>query len=177
MNMAVDIPVLETERLILRAPRTSDLDREVEFYSDAHGHSNFVGGPRGRYACWTGIMSRLGHWVEKGFGFWHLDEKATGRCVGRVGLIEPLGWPEREIGWSIMPDALRQGYATEAARAARKHAYGTLGWTTAISLVDPANIASVGVAKKLGAAFETTFEHMEFGTMHIWRHPGPEALA
>lgn len=167
------IPALETERLILRAPRESDLDREVLFYSG--DHAQFVGGPRDRYDCYMGLMSRLGHWVEKGFGFWHLDEKTTGRHVGRVGLIEPLGWPEPEIGWSIMPDALRQGFATEAARAARHYAYDSLGWRTAISLVDPENTASVGVAKKLGAQFEQTFEHMKFGTMHIWRHPGPEA--
>ena len=170
-----DIPVLETDRLTLRAPREDDLAREMDFYSSEH--SKFVGGPRSEMGAWDAIVGRLGHWAVRGYGFWHLDVRETGQYVGRCGLLMPFGWPEPEIGWSLMPDALGHGYATEAAIAARNYAYNTLGWTTAISLIDPANTPSQGVATRLGAAYERTFEHVEYGTMHIWRHPSPEALS
>ncbi|MEM6619818.1 MAG: GNAT family N-acetyltransferase, partial [Pseudomonadota bacterium] len=146
------IPVLETERLILRAPSIEDHARECLFYADAE-HARFVGGAKSAFDCWGIIAGRLGHWQIKGYGFWHLDERASGRYVGRVGLIEPYGWPEREIGWSLMPDALGHGYATEAALAVRDYAYGVLGWTTAISLIDPGNAASEAVATRIGAQF------------------------
>lgn len=166
------IPTLQTERLTLRAPRIEDLPREILFYSS--DHARFVGGQKTETECWSAIVARLGHWMVKGFGFFHIDEKTTGRYVGRVGLLDPHGWPEPEIGWSLMPDALGLGYATEAARAARDYAYGTLGWTTAISLIDPDNTPSRRVAERLGAQFESTFDHVDYGKMYIWRHPGPE---
>lgn len=170
----IQIPTLETERLILRAPREDDHAREVLFYGS--DHAKFVGGQRSAMGAWDAIAGRLGHWMMRGYGFWHLDDRETGHYVGRCGLINPFGWPEREIGWSLMPDALGHGYATEAAIAVRNYAYNTLGWTTAISLIDPANTPSKGVAERLGASFEATFEHIEFGTMHIWRHPSAEDL-
>ena len=42
------------------------------------------------------------------------------------------------------------GFATEAARAARAHAYGTLGWPTAVSYVDADNHRSAALALRLG---------------------------
>ncbi|MEJ6710374.1 MAG: GNAT family N-acetyltransferase [Amylibacter sp.] len=170
----ITIPTLETERLILRAPSEDDHSREVLFYGS--DHAKFVGGQRSAMGAWDAIVGRLGHWVMRGYGFWHLVDRETGQYVGRCGFINPFGWPEREIGWSLMPDALGDGYATEAAIAVRNYAYNTLGWTTAISLIDPASTPSKGVAERLGASCETTFEHIEFGTMHIWRHPSAEDL-
>ena len=170
----ITIPTLETERLILRAPSEDDHSREVLFYGS--DHAKFVGGQRSAMGAWDAIVGRLGHWVMRGYGFWHLVDREPGQYVGRCGFINPFGWPEREIGWSLMPDALGDGYATEAAIAVRNYAYNTLGWTTAISLIDPASTPSKGVAERLGASCETTFEHIEFGTMHIWRHPSAEDL-
>ena len=167
-------PVLETERLILRAPCEADFAAEAEFFtSDA---SHFVGGPKRPDETWRSIAGMIGHWVMRGYGFWALEEKATGNYVGRTGLWFPDGWPEREIGWSLMPGHTGKGYATEAGRAARAYAYDVLGWPTAISLIDPNNKASEAVATRLGATFEKTYDHPEFGTMYIWRHPGPDAV-
>jgi RimJ/RimL family protein N-acetyltransferase len=170
----IQIPEITTARLRLRAPSVSDHARELEFYSSDHAH--FVGGQKGPYDTWSTIVSRIGHWAVRGYGFWHLDELETGRYVGRCGCLMPYGWPEPEIGWSLMPDATGKGYATEAARAARAHAYDVLGWKTAISLIDPANPPSQGVAERLGCSYEGPIEHVEFGPMHVWRHPAPEDL-
>ncbi|WP_037311251.1 GNAT family N-acetyltransferase [Ruegeria halocynthiae] len=168
------IPRLETERLILRAPSEADLDAEAEFYaSDA---SEFVGGRKRRDETWRLIAMLLGHWTLRGYGFWGVEEKGTGTYVGRVGLWFPEAWPEREIGWTLMNTATGKGYATEAALAARAHAYDVLGWDTAISLIDPENHASKAVAERLDAQFDYHYEHPKFGTTEIWRHPAPADL-
>ena len=174
MTATFSIPTLETERLILRAPAEKDFETEAAFFeSDA---SRFVGGPVPRHQSWRALACVIGHWAMRGYGFWALENKETGEYLGRVGLWNPEGWPEPEIGWTLMKNAQGHGFATEAAIAARDYAYNELGWPTAISLIDPANTPSEAVAKRLGASFETTYEHPAFGTMYIWRHPSAEDL-
>ncbi|WP_372610595.1 GNAT family N-acetyltransferase [Aquicoccus sp.] len=171
MTLAPDIPVLETERLILRAPRESDFEHERDFF--ATEGSRFVGGPLPAHRVWRSLAMLVGHWAFRGYGFWALDDRATGQYQGRVGLWFPEGWAEREIGWTLMPHGQGKGYATEAALAARAHAYDVLGWDTAISQIDPRNEASKAVARRLGASFEKIYDDPEYGPVEIWRHLAP----
>lgn len=169
------IPTLETERLFLRALRAEDIDDEAAFF--ASERSRFVGGPLERAQVWRAVAAMIGHWALRGFGFWGLEEKATGRYLGRVGLWEPEGWPGREIGWTLMEAGEGRGFAREAALAARAHAYDTLGWTTAISLIAAGNTRSEALATRLGARFEREYLHPLHGAMNIWRHPGAAEAA
>ena len=172
--MHFNVPRIETERLILRAPSEADVEAEAKFFaSDA---SKFVGGPKRPDEAWRAIAMLMGHWIIRGYGFWGVEEKATGTYVGRMGLWNPMGWPEPEIGWTLMNGCTGKGYATEAAIASRAHAYDVLGWDTAISLINPENKPSQRVAERLGAKFDYTYEHPGFGTMHAWRHPAPAEL-
>lgn len=164
----ISIPKIETERLILREPRETDLDAETEFY--ASDRSRFVGGPMTREGAWRTIATILGHWALRGYGFWGVEEKTTGDYIGRVGLWYPEGWPEREIGWTMMAQGEGKGYAFEAAKALKHHAYSELGWTTAISLIAPDNTRSIALAEKLGASFEREFVHERYGRTLIYRH-------
>ncbi len=168
------IPTIETTRLALRAPKEADFEHEVEFFNSERSH--YVGGPLPREQVWRAIAGFLGHWAMRGYGFWGIDEKATGKYLGRAGLWCPEGWPEREIGWTLMEGAEGHGYAYEAAVAARSYAYETLGWKTAISMILAGNMRSVALAEKLGASHESEFEHERFGPCHIYRHPAPETL-
>ena len=163
------IPVLETERLIMREGRESDLDAFAEFYADEE-LSKFVGGRLDRDDTWRRIALGLGHWHLRGFGNWSLEEKATGDFVGWCGLWNPEGFPEREVGWGLTKRKHGRGFATEAALKARDYAYRRLGWETAISLIAIGNDRSVRVAERLGAAFEsvTQFRGMQCA---IYRHP------
>lgn len=171
----VDIPVLETDRLTLRAINMDDFETEVEFF--ATERSKGVGGPLPREQVWRGIASLIGHWIIRGYGYWAVDEKATGTYCGRVGLWYPDGWPEPEIGWTLMDYAEGRGIAREAAIAARRFAYETLGWTTAISLIAHDNTRSQALAERLDAVREADYEHPSFGSMRVYRHPAPEAIA
>lgn len=168
------IPTLETDRLILRAPSISDFEPLCAFYDSER--ARYVGGQMDREKVWRHLALEAGHWNLMGYGRWTLVEKSSEQPCGMVGLWNPEGWPEPEIGWTLMENAQGHGFATEAAIAARDYAYNELGWPTAISLIDPANTPSEAVAKRLGASFETTYEHPAFGTMYIWRHPSAEDL-
>ncbi|MDF1856719.1 GNAT family N-acetyltransferase [Pseudooceanicola sp.] len=168
------IPVLTTERLTLRGPDASDVAPITTFYASERSH--FVGGPKDADGAWRQLGTEIGHWTLRGYGRWMVDLSATGATVGIVGLWNPVGWPEPEIGWDLFDGFEGKGYATEAAAAARAYAYDVLGWSTAISLVAPDNTGSAAVASRLGAVLESSFDHAKLGHLQVWRHPGPDDL-
>ncbi|MFK7941584.1 MAG: GNAT family N-acetyltransferase [Paracoccaceae bacterium] len=172
--LPVDIPVLETERLILRGHRIEDLEEEKAF--QISDRAKGIGGPHPPERGFRSLCGYIGHWVLRGYGFWALEEKATGRYLGRVGCFYPDLWLEREIGWSVTAAGEGRGIAYEAAMACRTYAYETLGWTTAISVITPDNDRSIALARRLGCTRDADWEHHEHGTLTIWRHPAPEAL-
>lgn len=175
MTLSLNIPELETERLRLRAPAPADFEPMAAFW--ASDRARFVGGVLTRMQAWRAFAAQIGHWALNGYGHWSVEERATGAYVGRVGLWFPETWPEPEIGWTLMDGCEGRGFATEAARAARRHAYDTLGWSTAISLIDPENLASQAVATRLGCARDGVFHHPEGWRADIWRHPAAEETA
>ncbi len=170
----ITIPQLETERLIMRGFIESDIPHVAAFYGSER--SQFVGGPIDADQAWRGVAGIIGHWHLRGFGFWALEDKETGAFLGHTGLWYPDGWPEPEIGWSLLEAAEGRGIAHEAAIEARRYAYEVLGWTTAISLIDPQNARSIALAERLGARFDYEFDHKRYGRTLIYRHLGPEAL-
>lgn len=96
------IPVLETQRLILRRIEERDLDAMAAIYADPEVMRFLdTSKPRDRAGTWRSLAFILGHWALRGFGLFAVEEKGTGHLVGRVGLFEPEGWPETEIGWTL----------------------------------------------------------------------------
>ena len=166
-------PVLATDRLTLRPHAMDDWEPMAAFFeSDA---AAYVGGPLPRVRSWYGFGADVGTWDLLGFGYWAVDETATGAFVGQVGLSHPPHFPEAELGWIVFPAFQRRGFATEAARAARAFAYGSLGWTTAVSYVDPGNAASIATARRLGCVEDPSVSGHDPADI-VFRHPGPEAL-
>jgi RimJ/RimL family protein N-acetyltransferase len=96
----------------------------------------------------------VGHWQLRGYGIWAVEEKATGRLLGRIGLFKPEGWPGFELGWVLGRDAWGKGYATEGARRALDYAFTELRYDHVISLIHPENRASVRVAERIGEKLE-----------------------
>ncbi|WP_299355044.1 GNAT family N-acetyltransferase [uncultured Shimia sp.] len=167
------IPTVETDRLILRAPKLSDLPRMEAFF--ASKRSAYVGGPRDAMACFTSLTSRIGHWAVRGFGLWHFEDKTTGTFMGWAGIIDAPGWHEPELGWSVMEDGEGKGYASEAVLAARDYVARHFGLGHLMSYIAPANDRSITMAKRLGAEFER--EHSLMGkSCHIYRHPKVETV-
>lgn len=173
--ISIAVPALETERLRFRALSMADYDEEVAFY--ATDRSKGVGGPKPAEDVWRTLAFMIGHWVLRGYGLWAIEDKETGRYCGRVGHLNPAGWPELEIGWVLMAHAEGRGLACEAAVAVRRYTYDVMGCTTAISLILADNVRSMALAERLGCTRDGDFQHAQHGAVPIWRHPGPEALA
>jgi RimJ/RimL family protein N-acetyltransferase len=164
-------PTLETQRLTLRGFRPGDVETFAGFY--ASEASRFVGGPEDRVSTWRRIASYAGCWSLRGYGKFVVDEKASGRTIGIVGPTYPEGWPEPEIGWTVLPEFEGRGYAAEAATRAISYAYDDLGWTTAMSAIFPGNERSCKLAGRLGARHEGAVEVKPYGMLDIWRHLPP----
>jgi RimJ/RimL family protein N-acetyltransferase len=141
---------IETSRLILRLPAIQDLDPWAEMMTDEEA-AKFIGGVMPRSVTWRALMTVIGSWHANGFAMFSVVEKSSGRWVGRLGPWMPDGWPGTEVGWAIVRDCWGKGYATEGATAATDWAFDNLGWTDVIHSIDPANIASQQVARKLGS--------------------------
>jgi RimJ/RimL family protein N-acetyltransferase len=144
-------PTLETDRLILRPPAPEDFDAFAEFAADESA-SRYLGGAQPRALAWRAWATITGAWVLRGYSMFSVLEKATGRWLGRVGPWMPEGWPGTEVGWGIVPDAQRQGYAREAATSAIDWAFEHAGFREVIHCIERANHPSIALAESLGSS-------------------------
>jgi RimJ/RimL family protein N-acetyltransferase len=166
---------LTTDRLVLRQPIASDWEPAAAFMTSPR--ADYVGGSSDRGAVWRSFAHVVGHWVLRGYGMFVFCEKGSDRPLGMVGPFFPESWAEPELGWSVWSAADEgKGYVHEATLAARRHAYDTLGWRTAISYIDPRNTRSIRLAERLGAVRDDTADRPEPGDL-VYRHPGPEGTA
>jgi RimJ/RimL family protein N-acetyltransferase len=147
-------PMIETPRLKLRQWMSADIKPYSEMLADP-GVARFItvdGKPVvDEMMGWRHAAVMTGHWALHGFGMFAVEEKATGRFIGRVGPWMPPGWPGFEIGWGIAKEAQSKGYASEAARAAIGWAFDNFAIDEIVHCIDRENVASQGVAKRLGA--------------------------
>jgi RimJ/RimL family protein N-acetyltransferase len=165
---------LETERLRLRRLRESDHTTLAEFYADPE-MTRYLGGPVDAADAWQWLLAAIGHWTIRGFGQFALDERTSGAFCGVAGLIRHFDWPELELGWRVFREHQGRGYATEAAHRIRAHAYEVLGAQTLVSYIDPENLPSVRVAKRLGAHRDGTIT-LRGRPAEVYRHPGPDSI-
>ena len=147
-------PVIETARLKLRMWREADIEPNTAMLADP-ASGRFItsdGKPiTDAFVGWRNAAIMAGHWVLHGVGMFAVEEKSTGKFVGRVGPWSPPTWPDFEIGWGIASDFRGKGYAVEAARASIDWAFATFEIEQVIHCIDCENIASQGVARRLGA--------------------------
>jgi RimJ/RimL family protein N-acetyltransferase len=98
-----------------------------------------------------------------GHGLWALEVRQTGEFIGFAGLAPlredlPHGGG-MEIGWRLARHAWHQGYATEAARAARDVAFDGAGLAELWSMTAVLNVPSQAVMRRIGMTEAVRFEH------------------
>jgi len=156
----MNVTTLETDRLLLRAWRNEDFDSYAQMCADPD-IMRFLGGKTlNRMEAWRQMAFLVGHWELLGYGHWAVEEKSSGKFAGRLGFLNPAGWPAFEIGWTLGRAFQGKGYATEGAKRALQYAFAELDKDHVISLIDPLNKASLRVADRLGEKLEGETELM-----------------
>lgn len=172
--MPIEIPVLETRRLVLRGPTP---DAYPSFKSTFTSYrARFMGGPLNDYETWMLYAAEIGHWQIRGYGMWVIYDKATDKTLGMAGGWKPAKWPEAELAWIIWPEVAGHGYALEATHAVRRHLYRSMDWQSLVSYVDPMNLDSIRLAERLGAVRDPDAVTVD-GHDIVYRHPSPQQLA
>jgi RimJ/RimL family protein N-acetyltransferase len=166
---------LATARLDLRMFREEDLDAYADMCADEEVMRFIgVGGAVGADVAWRQMALFLGEWVLHGYGMWAVEERASGRLIGRVGFLNPHGWPACELGWLLARDAWGHGFAFEASKAAIAYGRADLGIGELISLIRPENQRSIALAHRLGATLDRKIDFMGGSTLQ-YRHPLEQA--
>ncbi len=119
--------------------------------------TRFIGGaPSTQQQVWSRMLSYAGHWTLLDFGYWAVEEAASGTFIGEMGFanfkrdIEPAMKEAPEIGWAFAAHAHGKGFATEAVRAAVAWGDERFGPVRTVCLMNPDNLASIRVAEKCG---------------------------
>jgi RimJ/RimL family protein N-acetyltransferase len=159
----VEIPTLQTARLTLRGHRAGDFSDCFAMWSDPEVTRHIGGKPSTKPQTWMRMLTYIGHWSLLGFGYWAIEEKATGKFVGDIGFADfrrgtaPSMSDVPEMGWALAPAFHGRGYATEAARSAVAWADAHFESPRTVCMIDCENAASVRVAEKCGyRTFERT---------------------
>ena len=170
------VPVIETERLILRQPVPSDWDAFRDFAMSDRAAT--LGGPHDLGRAWRIFAGELGHWVIHNHGMWAVTVKGDDTAVALIGPWCPADWPENEIGWMVLSaTAEGKGIAAEAARAAIDHAFNVLNWNTVVSYIAPGNTRSIALAERLGATLDPDApQPLADKVSLVFRHPKPEGV-
>lgn len=146
--------IAETDRLRLRHFQPTDAaDLEAVFCNPQV--MRFGGPPRTPQWVRDIIVQTIERdYPEFGFGRFAVIPKDTGRLIASCGLLRER-WPagEAEVAYRFVPSSWGHGYATEAASAVCRYAFDTVGLRRVMACIDPANAASIKVAKKLGMTF------------------------
>ena len=171
MTVVGDVPTLTTDRLTMRGFRASDFPAYAAMMADAEV-TRYLGDGQSLAAAdaWRQMAMFAGHWTLRGFGVWAVEERATGTLLGRIGCLDPEGWPGFEIAYTLARHAWGRGYAREGAAAALRWAREALGRDDVISIIRPANARSIRVATALGATPDGTVEFFGAPSV-IYRYP------
>jgi RimJ/RimL family protein N-acetyltransferase len=164
-----------TARLRLRRWRESDREPFAALNADPEVMEHFAA-PLSRAES-DALAGSIAAAIERdGWGLWAVDERASGRFVGFVGLAVP-GFEAPfgdavEIGWRLARWSWGRGYATEAAGAALDAAFGPLGLDEVVSFTYEGNRRSRAVMERLGMARDPTddFDHPLLPGHRIERH-------
>jgi RimJ/RimL family protein N-acetyltransferase len=147
--------VIETPRLLLRRHTVADLDSCAGLWSDATVTRYIGGRPFTREETWARLLRYIGHWEALGYGFWAVEEKATGEFAGELGFADfkremdpPITSPE--AGWAFLPRVHGRGYATEALGAALAWGDRHFAAPQTVCLIHPENAPSFRTAEKCG---------------------------
>jgi [ribosomal protein S5]-alanine N-acetyltransferase len=150
---------LETQRLILREMRPTDVESLHRLFSDPLLMRFWPVFTYGETEQWVETTRRS--YAQDGFGLWAVTLKGSDEAIGDCGMVrhEVDGRVETGIGWHLLREHWGQGFATEAAQATRDYAFDNLGVERLVASIHPNNLASRRVAEKIGMTLLKEYQH------------------
>ncbi|NJO78349.1 MAG: GNAT family N-acetyltransferase [Cyanobacteria bacterium RM1_2_2] len=143
--------ILRTQRLVLQPILESELNILYTIFTDSYVR---------KYLCDGKIFSlqqveemlnqSKKHFEEEKFGLWLIRINSTSEVIGFVGLWYFFDEEQPQLIYSLLPKALKKGYATEAATEILKYCFDELGYEYLVASCDQPNFESQKVAERLG---------------------------
>jgi RimJ/RimL family protein N-acetyltransferase len=174
MMALIGAPTLHTERLTLRGPQDSNARPLGAFLESAR--ASWIGGPYPASDAPEWLAHDRRRWADDGRGSWIVALRTDDRPIGRVGFLDHDGWHEPELAWFLFEGFEGQGYAHEAARAARDYACDVLNLPPLFSFIEAGNRRSRALAERLGATREREVDFKAL-RLTVYRHPAAGGAA
>jgi [ribosomal protein S5]-alanine N-acetyltransferase len=166
---------LETERLILREFRESDVDGIFELDSNPNVHRYLGNKPISTKEEAEKIVAGvLKQYTERGIGRWIMTDKETGEFLGWSGLrlnteYNMNGFTRYyDIGYRILEQFWGKGYATESGKAAVNYGFEVMNLAAIYATTDIGNGASHKALLKIGLSYVEDFYFEEEGLDLRW---------
>ena len=155
---------IETENLILRHLKPSDLERMYELDSNPIVHKYLGNKPNtSKLQSEKDIAFNIQQHIDRGIARWAAIEKSSGEFIGWSGLRlnNDLTFNNKtnfyDVGYRFIPRYWGRGYATESSIVALDYFFNTMNKDLLVGVAEVKNIASNRVLEKIGLDFINEF--------------------
>lgn len=160
------VPTIQTRRLKLRAHSSSDLATCLQLWTDPQVYRPIGGKAATEQEAWWRILRYRGLWEVLGYGYWVIEDLATGKMIGEIGFADfkrelPTsmgGVPE--AGWVLSSQFHGLGFASEALQAILKWADSVAKFDRTFCIINPENKVSIHLARKGGYQSVATVQYL-----------------
>lgn len=151
--------IIETERLYLRELQIDDKKELMKVLSDPES-MQYYPHPFSEEETKRWILWNIDNYKQYKHGLWAVILKEGDIFIGDCGITMQNidGDTVPEIGFHIIREYCRKGYATEAALACKEYAFGVLHYPKVFSYTTIDNIPSQRVAGKIGMKLYKCYE-------------------
>lgn len=151
-NVFNEFPVLETERLILRKIRPEDKNGIFDIYSNSEAMRYFGKKPYTSLTEAEVMIEKIIKAFQNKEGIrWGITFKPSDKLIGSGGLWRLLKDHLRaEIGYDLNPAYWKKGIMSEALESMIEFGFKKMNLHSIEANIDPANIASEKLLKKVG---------------------------
>lgn len=169
------VPILQTDRLVLRGHRPEDLPLSIAMWADPQVVAHISGIVSTPEQTRQRMARYAGSWRNLGYGYWVVQSRNEGQYLGEVGFAnwqretshDIRGIPE--AGWVLRTSAHGQGYATEAVSAMLDWADLNLKHEKTVCMMDPNYIETKRVAEKVGYVNGCLGSYLDMPTLFMER--------
>ena len=157
MSSGHGVPVIETERLVLREVIDDDAERLFGIHSDRSWMKWWGADPPTDVAETTELIEAWRGWRETpnpGVR-WGLERADGGDLIGTCGLFRwNRGWRSCSTGFELAGDVGGRGYMSEAMTAVLDWGWKQMSLNRVEALVHPSNVPSRRLLERLGFVYE-----------------------